>query len=67
MPRFVGLMNEYGCHEGNYGMENLLCGARAVLEETPSARWSLRRGSGASSQADPVGPKSAPQVSIWGH
>ena len=28
MRRFAGPMYEYACHEGNYGMENLLRGAR---------------------------------------
>ncbi len=28
MTRVAGLLYEYGCHEGNYGMENILRGAR---------------------------------------
>ena len=28
MRRFAGPLYEYACHEGNYGMENLLRGAR---------------------------------------
>jgi len=28
MTRFDGPIYEYACHEGNYGMENLLRGAR---------------------------------------
>ena len=30
MPRTDGLLYEYACHERNYGMENLLLGARAL-------------------------------------
>ena len=30
MPRTNGLLYEYACHERNYGMENLLLGARAL-------------------------------------
>ncbi|MDP7339759.1 MAG: hypothetical protein QF786_10625 [Vicinamibacterales bacterium] len=30
MPKTDGLLYEYACHERNYGMENLLKGARAV-------------------------------------
>lgn len=30
MPRTDGLIYEYACHERNYGMENLLLGARAL-------------------------------------
>ena len=26
MTRVAGLLYEYGCHEGNYGMENILRG-----------------------------------------
>ena len=28
MPKTEGEMFEYACHEGNYGMTNLLAGAR---------------------------------------
>lgn len=36
MPRTNGLLYEYACHERNYGMENLLLGARAQeMETTP--------------------------------
>jgi hypothetical protein len=33
MPKTDGLMYEYACHERNYGMENLLKGARALERE----------------------------------
>ena len=36
MPKTDGLMYEYACHERNYGMENLLRGAR--VQETEAAR-----------------------------
>jgi hypothetical protein len=29
MTKAEGLLYEYACHEGNYGMTNLLSGARA--------------------------------------
>jgi hypothetical protein len=29
MTKAEGLIYEYACHEGNYGMTNLLSGARA--------------------------------------
>ena len=29
MTRVAGDLHEYACHEGNYGMENTLAGARA--------------------------------------
>ena len=32
------LIHEYACHEGNYGMTNLLSGARAVEKEPASSR-----------------------------
>ena len=35
MTRFEGPIFEYACHEGNYGMENLLRGARVL--EHPAA------------------------------
>jgi hypothetical protein len=34
MERSAEPMYEYACHEGNYGMTNLLSGARAVDAET---------------------------------
>ena len=37
MRRFAGPLYEYACHEGNYGMENLLRGAR-VQEGSAGAR-----------------------------
>ena len=33
MPKTDGLIYEYACHERNYGMENLLKGARAIERE----------------------------------
>ena len=33
MRRFAGPLFEYACHEGNYGMENLLRGARVQEQE----------------------------------
>ncbi len=33
MPKTEGLIYEYACHERNYGMENLLKGARALERE----------------------------------
>jgi hypothetical protein len=36
MTKVAGLLYEYACHEGNYGMENILRGARvqeALAEE----------------------------------
>ena len=29
MTRINGFVMEYGCHEGNYGLANILAGARA--------------------------------------
>ncbi|MDP6580808.1 MAG: hypothetical protein QF681_09135 [Vicinamibacterales bacterium] len=37
MPKTDGLLYEYACHERNYGMENLLKGARAI-ERNSAAR-----------------------------
>ena len=34
MPRTNGLLYEYACHEHNYGMENLLLGARVQERQT---------------------------------
>jgi hypothetical protein len=28
MTKVAGELHEYACHEGNYGMENILAGAR---------------------------------------
>ena len=39
MTRVAGLLYEYGCHEGNYGMENILRGAR--VEERLAAQEEL--------------------------
>jgi len=39
MTRVAGLLYEYGCHEGNYGMENILRGAR--VEERLAAEGEL--------------------------
>ena len=39
MTRVAGLLYEYGCHEGNYGMENILRGAR--VEERLAADGEL--------------------------
>jgi hypothetical protein len=36
-------MYEYACHEGNYGMANLLSGARA--EEKAAAEEAAKKGS----------------------
>ena len=36
-----GLIYEYACHEGNYGMEGILAGARA--EEAKAARSKSKR------------------------
>ena len=33
MPKTEGEMFEYACHEGNYGMTNLLAGARVQEQE----------------------------------
>ncbi len=30
MTSLDGLLYEYACHEGNYGLENILVGARAT-------------------------------------
>ena len=38
MPRTDGLLYEYACHERNYGMENLLKGARALERKAAEAR-----------------------------
>ena len=38
MPKTEGLMYEYACHERNYGMENLLRGARVQEMEAAEAR-----------------------------
>ena len=39
MTRVSGLLYEYGCHEVNYGMENILRGAR--VEERLAAEGEL--------------------------
>ena len=39
MTKVAGLLYEYGCHEGNYGMENILRGAR--VEERLAAEGQL--------------------------
>lgn len=39
MTKVAGLLYEYGCHEGNYGMENILRGAR--VEEQLAAEGAL--------------------------
>ena len=39
MTKVAGLLYEYGCHEGNYGMENILRGAR--VEERLAADGQL--------------------------
>ena len=39
MTRVAGLLYEYGCHEGNYGLENILRGAR--VEERLAAEGEL--------------------------
>ena len=39
MTKVAGLLYEYGCHEGNYGMENILRGAR--VEERLAAEGEL--------------------------
>ena len=39
MTKVAGLLYEYGCHEGNYGMENILRGAR--VEERMAAEGEL--------------------------
>ncbi len=38
MPKTDGLLYEYACHERNYGMENLLRGARVQEMQAASAR-----------------------------
>ena len=38
MPKTDGLLYEYACHERNYGMENLLRGARVQEKQSASAR-----------------------------
>ena len=38
MPKTAGLMYEYACHERNYGMENLLRGARVQEMEAAKAK-----------------------------
>jgi len=37
MPRTQGELDEYACHEGNYGMFNLLSAARAVEKDAADA------------------------------
>ena len=36
MSRLQGLVYEYACHEGNYGMEGILAGARAQEKASQS-------------------------------
>ena len=36
LKKTAGLIYEYACHEGNYGMEGILAGARA--EEAKAAK-----------------------------
>ena len=38
LPKTEGLVYEYACHERNYGMENLLLGARALERKGAEAR-----------------------------
>jgi hypothetical protein len=38
MPKTDGLLYEYACHERNYGMENLLRGARVQEMEAAKAK-----------------------------
>ena len=38
LPKQEGLIYEYACHERNYGMENLLLGARALERAAAEAR-----------------------------
>ena len=38
LPKTEGLVYEYACHERNYGMENLLLGARALERQGAKAR-----------------------------
>ena len=38
LPKTEGLVYEYACHERNYGMENLLLGARALERKAAEAR-----------------------------
>ena len=38
MKKSDGTLFEYACHEGNYGMFNLLAGARAEEKEVDQAK-----------------------------
>ena len=38
MTRLDGRLFEYACHEGNYGLENILAGARAAEQASAGAR-----------------------------
>ena len=38
LPKTEGLVYEYACHERNYGVENLLLGARALERKAAEAR-----------------------------
>jgi hypothetical protein len=38
MRRFEGLIFEYACHEGNYGLRNILAGARKAEAEAVKKR-----------------------------
>ena len=53
MDRTEGPLFEVACHEGNYGMFNILSGHRA--EEKAAARRTLKHSSGRSTMAAPAG------------
>jgi hypothetical protein len=42
MVKGEGLIYEYACHEGNYGMFGILSGARAIEKKAGAAKTSSR-------------------------
>jgi hypothetical protein len=43
MSRIEGPLFEYACHEGNYGLANILSGARAKEKEKEKAAGSAQQ------------------------
>jgi hypothetical protein len=43
MVKADGLIYEYACHEGNYGMSGILSGARAVEQKAAAAKKTSSR------------------------
>ena len=43
MTTIEGDLYEFACHEGNYGMEGILAGARADEQELAASRWESAR------------------------